>query len=533
MVTRIGTAAQNMVLTTRMVEQQQQVAQDQTIVATGLKSQDYAGIAHDTYDLLNVENQKARLTRYLSDNSLVQTNLKAQQTAVQGITETATTMRSLLVQFAGRDLSVQSPQNITDVKDLQTKAFAALSQIQYFLNQQIDGKYIFGGAISNQPPVSLPYNNLDDFQNTYDGIGTVFPSSRAANLVDLSFPNISATYTTQQIPPSGPTSLDYSQVTSGAGSFISSTIDHAATGNLVFSNVGANGKVTAATPGAFRSVQIGQTILINNSGALQGGLTDNNGVYTVTAVSSDGNTVTFDQPVNPGLEPAGGTVQFNMGVPDGTALALDGSTAGNNGAYTVKWPKNADLIAAGFNLSGGDIVSGNALFSSKPIPVPGASGEVVNFNSMAFLRGVSLPTQQKISDTQTIKLDVTGLDPAFEKAIRALGTIAQGDLLNNTDRIQQALSALNDSIQHSALQPTEAQSDLTSVLDRITNNFQVLTTAADTQNQFKAFLDGRQNDLLKADTTEAAVRLQTDSQALQISYASLSKITQLSLLNYL
>ncbi len=29
------------------------------------------------------------------------------------------------------------------------------------------------------------------------------------------------------------------------------------------------------------------------------------------------------------------------------------------------------------------------------------------------------------------------------------------------------------------------------------------------------------------------VRLQTDSQALQISYASLSKITQLSLLNYL
>lgn len=533
MVTRIGTAAQNLVLTTRMIEQQQQVADDQTKVATGLKSQDYTGIAADSYDLLNVENQKARISRYLSDNSLVTTNLKAQQTSVQGITDAVTTMRSLMVQFAGRDLSAKSPQNVTDVADLQTKAYAALSQIQYFLNQQIDGKYIFGGATSNKPPISLPYNNLDDFQNTYDGIGTVFPSSRAANLVDLSFSGISANYSSQAIPPTGSTATTYSQITGAAGDFISSTINQSSTGNLVFSNVGSNGKVTAATPGAFKSVQVGQTILLNNTGPGQGGTTDNNGVYTVTGVSSDGNTLTFDQKVNAGLEPAGGNVQLNLGVPNGTALALDGSTAGNNGAYTMKWPSNADLIAAGFNLSGGDIVGGDTLFSSKPIPVPSAAPETINLKSMAFLHGVSLPTHQKISDTQTIKLDVTGLDPAFEKAIRALGTIAQGDLLNNTDRIKQALAALNDSIQHSPLEPTEASSDLTSVLDRISNNFQVMTTASDTQTQFKAFLDGRQNDLLKADTTEAAVRLQTDSQSLQISYASLSKITQLSLLNYL
>ncbi len=533
MVTRIGTAAQNMVLTNRMISQQQIVAQEQTQVATGLKSQDYAGIASDTYDLLNVENQKARITRYLSDNSLVSTTLKAQQTSVQGITETATTMRSLLVQFAGRDLSAKSPQNVTDVRDLQDKAFAALSQIQYFLNQQIDGKFIFGGAVSNQPPVSLPYNNLDDFQNTYDGIGTVFPSSRAANLVDLSFSNITASYSTQTVPPSGADAVSYSQIQGAPGDFISSTIPQSATGNLVFSNVGDNGKVTAATPGAFKSVQIGQTILLNGSGSLQGGATDNNGVYTVTAVSSDGNTITFDQNVNAGLEPAGGAVEFNLGVPNGTALAMDGSTAGNNGAYTMTWPKNADLIAAGYNLSGGDVVDGDTLFTRKDIPVPSAGPEAVNLNSMAFLHGVSLPTHQKISDTQTIKLDVTGLDPAFEKAIRALGVIAQGDLLNNTDRINQALAALNDAIQHSPLEPSEAPSDLTSVMDRISNNFSVLATAKDSQTQFKAFLDGRQNDLLQADQTEAAVRLQTDSQALQISYASLSKITQLSLLNYL
>ena len=62
---------------------------------------------------------------------------------------------------------------------------------------------------------------------------------------------------------------------------------------------------------------------------------------------------------------------------------------------------------------------------------------------------------------------------------------------------------------------------------------QILTTAKDTQTDFQAFLEGRQNDIEKADSTQAAVQLQTDSQALQVSYASLAKITQLSLLNYL
>ena len=38
--------------------------------------------------------------------------------------------------------------------------------------------------------------------------------------------------------------------TSAAGNFITQTIDQAATDTLIFSNVGANGKITASTPGA-------------------------------------------------------------------------------------------------------------------------------------------------------------------------------------------------------------------------------------------------------------------------------------------
>jgi len=522
MVTRISTAASNQVLVNRMIDLQQRVNNGQTQLSTGFKSQDYIGIAGDTFQLLNVENERARLQRYISNNQLTTTTLNAQQTSVQGIDDTARMIRSALIEFQGRDLSAQNPENIAAVNDLQGKVFNAFSQIQYFLSQKIDGKYIFGGAMSDKPPFSLPYNSLEDFQNFYDGISAVFPSSRVANLVDLTFENIDVTYAVPGAP------LDtLSQLTAAnPNDFVTQTIDQVATDNLIFSNVGANGKITAATPAAFKSLQIGQTILINNTAAA------NNGVYTITAVSPDGNSITLDQPVNAAVEPAGSGVEIKLVVPNGTTLALSGSVAGNNGAYTVKWPTNAELVAAGLDPNGGSIVTGDVIFTQNQIPVDGAP-ETITLESKAFLTGTHLGTTIRVSDTQSIKMDVTGLDPAFEKVIRAFGILAQGDLINNQPRVTQALAVLNDAIEHSSLQPTEAPSDLQSVQNRIANNAKALSDAKNVQTQFMAFLEGRQNEIEMADTTEVAVRLQTDSQTLQISYASLAKINTLSLLNYL
>ncbi len=522
MVTRISTAASNNALIQRMIQLQQNVNNGQTQLSTGFKSQDYVGIAGDTFQLLNVENERGRLQRYISNNQLTSTTLDAQQTSVQGIDETARMIRSALLEFQGRDLSAQNPENIAAVNDLQGKVFNAFSQIQYFLSQKVDGKYIFGGAQSDKPPFSLPYNSLTDFQNFYDGISAVFPSSRVANLVDIGYNNLNVTYSTPATP------LDtLTQVTAAnPDDFITQTIDQTATDNLIFTNVAGNGKITAATPGAFKSLQVGQTLLINGTSL------SNNGVYTITAVSPDGNSVTLDQAVNAGTELNGTGVELKLAVPNGTALALTGSTAGNNGAYTVKWPTNAELVAAGLDPNAGNVVSGDVIFTQNQIPVTGAP-ETISLNSKAFLTGTNLGTSVRVSDTQSIKMDVTGLDPAFEKVVRAFGILAQGDLINNQDRVTQALAVLNDAIEHSSLQPTEETSDLQGVQDRIANNSKALSDAKDVQTQFMAFLEGRQNEIEKTDTTEAAVRLQTDSQTLQISYASLSKITQLSLLNYL
>ena len=522
MVTRISTAASNQVLINRMISLQQNVNNDQAQLSTGFKSQDYVGIAADTFQLLNVENERGRLQRYIANNSRTTTTLNAQQTSAQGVDDTARMIRNALIEFQGRDLSSQNPENISAVNDLQGRVFNAFSQVQYFLSQKIDGKYIFGGAMSDKPPFSLPYNSLEDFQNFYDGNTAVFPSSRVANLVDIAFNNVDVNYTTPATPLDTTTQI----TATAADAFVTQTIDQTATDNLIFTNVNGNGKITAATPAAFKSLQIGQTILLSNT------TSSNNGVFTITAVSPDGNSITLDQPVNAAVEAAGTGVLLKLAVPNGTALALSGSAAGNNGAYTVTWPTNAELIAAGLDPNAGAVVSGDVLFTKSPIPVTGAP-ETITLESKAFLTGTNLGTTTRLSDTQSINMDVTGLDPAFEKVIRAFGILAQGDLINHPDRVTQALAVLNDAIEHSSLQPTEAPSDLQGVQDRIANNIKALADAKVVQTQFMAFLEGRQNDIEKADTTEAAVRLQTDSQTLQISYASLSKITQLSLLNYL
>ena len=73
----------------------------------------------------------------------------------------------------------------------------------------------------------------------------------------------------------------------------------------------------------------------------------------------------------------------------------------------------------------------------------------VKFN----LHGTSLATITRVSDTQSIKLDVTALDPAFEKAIRAVGEISQGDLIDHPERVKQlsVLEAPNASNQFGRL----------------------------------------------------------------------------------
>ena len=119
---------------------------------------------------------------------------------------------------------------------------------------------------------------------------------------------------------------------------------------------------------------------------------------------------------------------------------------------------------------------------------------------------------------------------------RSPGTVIiqllQGDLINNQQRAVDALGLINDAIEHSG-SSGELASDLQGVQNRLGINQKVLVDAKDEQKQFMAFLEVRQIEIENVDPTESAVKLNDDIRALNISFATLSKVQHLSLVNYL
>lgn len=524
MVTRIGTFATQQALIQRMLDTQKRVFEGQTQVGTEKKSQDYIGIASDSFRIVNIENEKNRLNRFVANNTSAETSLKAMSQSMTSLDDELRTFRSKMIEFNSRDLRDKSPEDAAAVKDLQENAFALLNDMEFFLNLKIDGKYLFAGGKTNAPPVQIPYDNVTEFQKDYNGIGTTYPTTRAAQLAEIKFNNVAVNNYTQLTYGTPP--RDVTQVDANPDTFQTALVTDSSFGDLTFSNVGTDGTITSNIPGAFSNLEIGQTFLLNGTG------TGNNGVYTIKSISGDGTMITLDQPIaTAGTDVTGTGVQMRFVPPNGSTMFMTGS-AQNNDAYTVRWPTNAELQSPpfNFNLNAGDVVQGNILFLSGQVfnPTP----ETINLETRPYYRGDRLESEHRVSETRTIKFGVTGLDPAFEKALRGLGAVLQGDLINNQQRGTDALALINDAIEHSPLS-SEGPGDMQDILNRLGINQKVIVDAKEDQKQFLAFLDIRQIELENVDPTEAAVKLNDDVNALNISFATLAKIQQLSLVNYL
>ena len=531
MVSRISTFANNQAMVNRMLQTQVKVFDAQTQIGTEKKSQTYTGIASDSFRLISIEGERARLNQYVKNNSIAETNAKAMVTTIESMDEVLRLLRSEMITFTSRDLRNPSNEDVAAVADIQERAFSALNDMEFFLNLKIDGKYLFGGGKSDSPPVSIPYDNAAEFQRDYDGINRTYATTRTAHLSQAKFEDDTAAYTNENIPVKGE-DTDVTRITGAAGDLITATLDSNTFGDLTFSNVSGAGVITSSNQDAFNNITVGQTILINGTETAGAGATDNNGVYTVTAVSSDGTRITLDQAVTAGTELAAVGVNINLAVPDGTTMFLSGDDVTNDGAYTVRWPTNAEIAAIplDMNAAAPAVVTGDLMWVTGQ--VIDTSGEDITLNAAPYYRGDRLETEHRVSENRVIKFGVNGLDPAFEKAIRAIGQVLQGDLINNQQRAVDALELLNNAIEHSP-QSTEMPSDVQGVAQRLAINQKIIFDAKENMKEFDGFLGQRQIELENVDITEAAVRLQDDVRALEISFATLARIQNLSLNNFL
>lgn len=423
-----------------------------------------------------------------------------------------------------------SDDQYSELQQLQSLAFSTMKMLTDSLNTFVNGKYVFGGGVSTKSPVNFPFSNLDEFQKYYDGINIKYPETSSSNLTNRKVDGKDTGNIT--IDLTGGNTATISSAT--AGGFLKEAIVSNAhtTGNLSFN--ADNNTVQATEYGAFNTLKAGDTLVLDNAGA-------NNGSYVIKSVSEDGKTITFEDttPVNTTeTVPATDGTTFSTSFPVGSVITMEGM--GNNVAKTVQ--------VTGVRADGTlEVTLDPSRFNANPVVIPGNGDWSMSCES--YYQGGDLSTEKHISENQSLTFDVNANDPAFEKLFRALGEIAQGNLVdtrNPADGVQppvdidSALKRVTDALE--MIQSAEFNNgnnsgsknvDLATCQAKIDANTLVLKNTNDNLTLVKTNFENSISSLKDVDRDEAAVKALLASDNLAASYKVLQNAMSLSLLDYL
>ena len=243
--TRITSAASNTILIARFLQTQKTLNDLELQVATEKRSQTYSGLAIDSQRLLDIENTRDSLERFVQTNNTANLRLDIQTTALEGIEDAIREFRGFLLDFSNGDTT-----DADRIEDIQDNALRSLLNMQTLLNTEADGRFIFAGGAMRTEPVDFGVTSVSAFQSTFDGSRVTVPTTRDAHLenfsIDRDHTNLDAAF-------------------------------------LTFSQAGGTGGVSRITSSAdqFKNVSVGTTITISGT---DGGLND--GTFTVKQVDT-------------------------------------------------------------------------------------------------------------------------------------------------------------------------------------------------------------------------------------------------------
>lgn len=516
---RVSNLAANTLLNNTFLGIQDRLFESQLQVTTQIKSQDYKGIGIDTERLINTENTRDLLTRFNEDNQRQQTRLSLMSTTLEGARTEIKNFQTKLIDF-----QASSSLNRETVEDIQEDAIDALKSLEFYLNQSADGRFFFGGTRVQTAPVDFGVTTLSNFQSTFDGARVSIATTRDSHLENFSLNQTAAADTT------------WLQFEQDAGSGLS--------------------RVTSSGGTEFTGIAVGTIITIS-------GTTNNNGTYKVaannggsldivteqlTTEAAVASTVTFREPFSDPTAAAttvNATLAFTRGVGAANdtitvtpSTALDNldvgasftvsGTASNNGTYTV------------LSNAAGTITIEKNRFTDEGGVGTEVAGTVAASN---YYSGDNNSFTHRVSADRSFDIDLNALDPAFEKAVRAMKLIAQGTfgseggLDNNQNRITEALFLLDSSLERTVegTEPfgTELTSNFESVQIELGFEQRLIEDTIAFNNRFIGFLETSIAQVEVVDETEAITRLLDDQRALEISFQTLARVRQLTLSNFI
>lgn len=281
----------------------------------------------------------------------------------------------------------------------------------------------------------------------------------------------------------------------------------------------------AAVKGAFSSYKTGDTLVVQ-------GADGNDRMYIVKSVSADGRTVSFDDstPVAEDMNITNGKqitdgkgITIGKSYPIGATVDLGKTSGAYNGKYTV----------TGVSDDGKTLTVKTKDFPEYGAEETFATADVATYS---YYDGGYLKTTYRVSETSAFSNDVTAASSAFEKLFRAMGEIAQGNLLDADNpesahaRVSDALNILDASLNANS---KEKNGDITSIQYSVISKLDLVKTTIESQTASKESLTTYINNMTQVDKTEAVTYLLQAKQDLEVSYSVLSAINRLSLLQYL
>ena len=136
--TRVTDLAQFNTALFYLSQTQGRISDEQSQVSSGIKSQNYTGMAGDASRLVTMETTHARATQYTANNTLVAGRLQSMEGSISQIFDVATDLKTLLV-------NALNDQNASSLA-LSQQADAKLQQVAGLLNTKLDSRYLFAGS---------------------------------------------------------------------------------------------------------------------------------------------------------------------------------------------------------------------------------------------------------------------------------------------------------------------------------------------------------------------------------------------------
>lgn len=199
-----------------------------------------------------------------------------------------------------------------------------------------------------------------------------------------------------------------------------------------------------------------------------------------------------------------------------SATGTDADTLQDTAASTL-----SDLASLLNTQYGGRYLFAGSATETAPVDLSNYSATSTSSADTSYYQGNSDLASVRVSGSRTITYGVTADNSAFEQAMRAISSIANGGTIDN-DTISSALD-----------QTTEALDAVIGVQTQLSLTSSQLERSIDVQTNFQDAASTVSSSLTEVDVAAVTAQLTTYQSLLEASYAAISKIQGLSLVNYL